>query len=128
MFGRTKQRHGPPDRPFVHQDGCKILAADRDVQIEWSRIEGRRWERICACGAETWYEPESSRVRLDPYDPATMRHLPQCEFASTTDHAILRALLKITPKDGYAWVECGGCQAGWQVADFAEVIADRAGR
>jgi len=29
-------------------------------------------------------------------------------------------LLKITPKDSYTWVECGGCQAGWQVANFAE--------
>jgi hypothetical protein len=46
--------------------------------------------------------------------------LPQCEFATTTDPAILRALLKLTLKDGYTWVECGGCQAGWQVADCAE--------
>jgi hypothetical protein len=49
-----------------------------------------------------------------------MRHLPECEFVDSTDPAILRALLKITPKDGYVWVECGGCQGGWQVADFAE--------
>jgi hypothetical protein len=75
------------------------------------------------CSAEGWDEPAPKRVRLDPYDPATSRHLPQCEFASTTDPAILRALLKLTPKDGYTWVECGACSGGWQVPHYvAEAV------
>jgi hypothetical protein len=37
-----------------------------------------------------------------------------------TDPAVLKVLLKITPKDGYSWCECGSCACGWQVADFAE--------
>jgi hypothetical protein len=34
--------------------------------------------------------------------------------------SILKALLKVTPKDGYSWVGCGDCSGGWQVLDFAE--------
>jgi hypothetical protein len=96
------------------------LAADPDVVIPWSRLEYGRWERICVCNAEYWQEPAPSRVRLDPYDRSTMRHMEECEFKDVSDPVILRALLRITPKERYAWVECGGCQAGWQVADFAE--------
>jgi hypothetical protein len=32
---------------------------------------------------------------------------------------ILKALLKVTPKDGYSWVECSACWGGWQVLDYA---------
>jgi len=37
-----------------------------------------------------------------------------------TDPAMLRAVLRVTRKDGYDWVECNGCDIGWQVAHFAE--------
>jgi hypothetical protein len=53
-------------------------------------------------------------------DPATTRHLGQCEFVGETDAAMLRVLLKVTDKGDYDWVECGGCEAGWQVPHFAE--------
>jgi hypothetical protein len=120
MFGRTKNRLNPPERPFAHEDGCKILAADPDVVIPWSRLEYGQWRRECVCSAENWSDPAAKRVRLDPYDdPATSRHLPQCEFKDVSDPSILKALLKVTPKDRYSWVEYGGCQAGWQVADYA---------
>jgi hypothetical protein len=120
MFRRTKEHPGPPDTPFEHGPNCMVLRADPTVVIPWSEVETRHWVRTCQCSEEHWRAPAPARVRLDPLDPKTSRHLPQCEFVGTTDPAILRALLKITPKDGYAWVECGGCQAGWQVADFAE--------
>jgi hypothetical protein len=32
---------------------------------------------------------------------------------------MLRILLKVTDKDDYDWVECGGCGAGWQVPYYA---------
>ena len=120
MFGRTKNRLNPPDRPFANEDGCKILAADPTVELPWSRLEYGQWKRECQCSTESWQEPAPSRVRLDPYDPVTMRHLPQCEFKDASDPSILKALLKVTPKDGYSWVECGSCSGGWQVLDFAE--------
>jgi hypothetical protein len=116
MFKRTKKG---PDRVFEHQDNCKILAADPTVRIEWSEIERGYWEAVCLCGKEYYHEPASARVRLDPLDPKTSRHLRQCEFAHESDPFMLRALLKITAKDGYAWVECCACGGGWQVADFA---------
>jgi hypothetical protein len=35
-------------------------------------------------------------------------------------------LLKIRERDGdYFWVECGGCETGWQVPFFAESIGAR---
>jgi hypothetical protein len=37
-----------------------------------------------------------------------------------SDPSILKALLKVTPKDRYSWVKCGACSGGWQVLDFAE--------
>ena len=47
-----------------------------------------------------------------------------CEFASETDPAVLKILLKV--KDGmgggYWWVECGGCGSGWQVPYHAESV------
>jgi hypothetical protein len=117
MF-HEKNRHAPPGRPFSHADDCKILAADPGVQIAWSEIERSHWVATCVCGEEDYRAPASPRVRLDPYDPATSRHLPQCEFAATSDPAILRALLRVRPglDPGYQWVECGACSAGWQCA------------
>ena len=54
-----KQKQAPPDRPFAHTDDCRIVRADPDAQIEWSYVGDRRWERVCRCGREDWYEPAS---------------------------------------------------------------------
>lgn len=126
MFGHKKKRG--PTQPFTHADDCKIAKADPDVQIEWSEVETGHWEAICACGHEYFHEPPADdRVRLSPYDPATARHLGQCEYVAETDPSVLRVLLKVKPGlgVGYDWVECGGCGAGWQVPHYAESIARR---
>jgi hypothetical protein len=49
----------------------------------------------------------------------TSRHLRQCEFVGETDAAMLRLLLKVIDKGDYNWVECGSCDAGWQVPHYA---------
>jgi hypothetical protein len=51
--------------------------------------------------------PARLAARLDPYDPATARHLGQCEYISETDPAVIKVLLKVTDKGDYDWVECG---------------------
>jgi hypothetical protein len=40
------------------------------------------------------------------------------------DPAVLMILLKgqAGPGEGYDWVECGGCEAGWQVVHHAEGV------
>jgi hypothetical protein len=125
--GRKKEEHMfrrkhqvPPVRPFAHDPDCRILKADPDVVIPWSRLEYGRWRRECVCGAEGWQEPAPSRVRQDPLDPATSRHAGQCEFKDTTDPDVTRVLLRITEKDGYWWVECAGCESGWHVPFYAQ--------
>jgi hypothetical protein len=87
------------------------VKADSDVEIPWSRLEYGRWRRECVCGAEGWQEPTPNRVRQDPYDPATMRQLPQCEFKDVSDPSILKALVKVTPKDGYSWMDAAPARA-----------------
>jgi hypothetical protein len=42
----------------------------------------------------------NDHVRLDPLDPKTARHAGQCEFNGVTDPAMLRAVLRVTRKDG----------------------------
>jgi hypothetical protein len=38
----------------------------------------------------------------------------------------LKVLLKIQEREGdYWWVECGGCEAGWQVPYYAESVGVR---
>ena len=77
----------------------------------------------CVYGVEGWHAPDAGHGRRnDPYDSATARHLEQCEFVGETDAAMLRVLLKVTDKGDYDWVECGGCEAGWQVAHYAESV------
>jgi hypothetical protein len=117
MFGLRK-RIEPPDRPFSHADDCRTVRAEPGIELPWSRLEGGRWSRVCTCGEESWYEPVAERTRLDPLDPKTANHLPQCEFLNVTDPGVLRVLLKVTDKGDYAWVECGSCEAGWQVPYF----------
>jgi hypothetical protein len=36
---------------------------------------------------------------------------------------MLWVLLKFTDKGDYDWIECGSCEAGWQVAHYAESVA-----
>jgi hypothetical protein len=50
--------------------------------------------------------------------------LPQCEYVSATDPAVLRILLKVKPGlgEGYDWVECGAYEAGWQIPHYAESV------
>ena len=122
MFGLgDKKGQTLPERPFSHADDCKIFKADPIVQIPWNEEEPRYWVRTCVCAKEYHHEPYvEHRVRLDPFDPGTARHLPQCEYASTTDPGVLRLALRIADRAGYSWVECAACQGGWQVPYFAE--------
>ena len=91
-----KEKHRPPDVPFQHSDNCKILEADPGVDIQWSEIRSGYWEAVCQCGKQWWQDPTADdRVRLDPRDPTTARHLGQCEYASETDPAALRFVLKV---------------------------------
>jgi hypothetical protein len=45
----------------------------------------------------------------------------QCEFASETDPAMIRLILKVRDGmgEGYWWVECGACDFVWQVPHYA---------
>ena len=122
MFGLKKKG---PTRPFVHAYDCKIVKADPTVSIPWNETRTGHWEGWCQCGVEYFDEPAAPRVRLAPLDPKTANHLPQCEFVTVTDPAVFRVLLKVTDKGDYAWVECGSCEAGWQVPYHAESIGAR---
>ena len=96
MFHNRKR---PPDTPFAHNPDCRIRAADPAVQIPWSEIRAGAWEARCVCGVQYAYEQTvDNRVRLDPLDPKTGGHLPQCEFAAGTDPSVIRVLLKVTDK------------------------------
>ena len=120
MFGRKK---GPthPTQPFTHADGCKILKADPGVSIPWSYCGDGLWKAECVCTTEYFREPiTDNRLRLDPLDPKTSRHLPQWEYAHQTEPAVLKYLLKVNDRDGYWWVDCAACEGGWQVPFFAE--------
>jgi hypothetical protein len=119
-----KKQGGPPDRPFLHSDICKIVKADPGVDIPWSEVEGGHWVRTCQCGEEHYRAPAPKHTRLDPLDPKTARHLGECEFKDLSDPAVLKILLRITEKDGYWWTECAGCQSGWQVPHY---VAESAG-
>jgi hypothetical protein len=62
---------------------------DPTVSIPWNEVRAGYWEARCVCGVEGWHAPDAGRVRRnDPYDPATARHLGQCEFVGETDAAI----------------------------------------
>lgn len=117
MFGRRKKG---PNKPFEHQGDCKILAADPSVEIPWNEVRAGYWEARCICGAEGWHAPDAARVRADPYDPAAAHHLGQCQFVGEANDHMLRVLLRVVEKEGYDWVECGACNAGWQVPHYVE--------
>jgi hypothetical protein len=118
MFGLKKKG---PDKAFIHTDDCKIVKADPGVEIPWSEVERGHWEAVCQCQSEHFYEPAAPRARLDPLDPSTFRHAPECEHRDTTDPAFIRALLKIQDgmDEGYWWVTCGSCDTSWQVLHYA---------
>ena len=122
MFRRKRK---PPSKPFTHDEGCRIVAVDPGVEIPWSYLGDGRWKAECVCGAEYFNQSVvDDRARLDPLDPKTARHLGQCEYASETDPSVLRVLLRVKPGmgEGYDWVECGACDAGWQVPHYAERV------
>ena len=90
MFGRRKKG---PDKTFIPSEGCRILAADPDVEIPWNEVEACHWRAECVCTIEYYTEPfVDDRVRLDPLDPKTTatwgsantspRAIPTCSGSS----------------------------------------------
>jgi hypothetical protein len=118
MFGLRKKG---PDQAFHHADDCKIAKVDPDVQIPWNEVESGLWVAQCQCGKEYYRDPVAQPARLDPLDPSTSRHAPECEHRDTTDPALLKAILQVKPglEDGYWWVTCNICGTSWQVLHFA---------
>jgi hypothetical protein len=90
----------------------------------WSELERGHWRATCQCGTEDYYEPVADRIRSDPLDAKTSRHAGQCEFASETDAAVLRVILKVRDgmAPGYWWVRCHSCDSAWQVPHYAESV------
>jgi hypothetical protein len=120
MFGLKRKS---PSKPFIHADDCRILKADPDIEITWNYLGDGFWKAECVCTYETYVEPAGDdRVRLDPRDPANALHLGQCEYASETDPAVLKFVLKVKEGlgDGYWWVECGSCDTAWQVPHYPQ--------
>jgi hypothetical protein len=120
MFGLKRKS---PSKPFIHADDCRILKADPDIEIPWNYLGDGFWKAECVCTYETYVEPAGDdRVRLDPRDPANALHLGQCEYASETDPAVLKFVLKVKEGlgDGYWWVECGSCDTAWQVPHYPQ--------
>jgi len=116
MFGSKKKG---PTREFTHAPDCPIVRADPSYVPPWQELETGVWSATCVCGREVEREASADhRVRLDPLDPATARHGAVCDHRDTTDPALLRAILRVTPGDGYTWVQCGTCDYGWQVPDY----------
>jgi hypothetical protein len=79
----------------------------------WSYLGEGLWRRECVCTYESISEPfVDDRVKNDPLDLKTARHLGQCEYISETDPAMLKVLLKV--KEGG-----GGTYGGWSAAGAA---------
>jgi hypothetical protein len=100
--------------PFATQQQPALVLVD-----PYAPQEGHRGQ------CQGYREPRDDyRARLDPLDPVTGRHLGQCEFASETDPAVLRVILKVRDGAGgdYWWVECGSCDTAWQVPYYAESV------
>ena len=64
------------------------------------------------------------RREMDLLDAKTSRHTGSASSSPRSDAAVLLVSLKV--KDGagggYWWVECGSCDAGWQVTHYAESV------
>jgi hypothetical protein len=68
---------------FSHQESCKLLKADPSFSPEWQEVERGFWKAECQCGVEIFRDVAADdRVRRDPLDPKTSRHLGQCEYIS----------------------------------------------
>jgi hypothetical protein len=100
MFRR--KRVSPPSTPFAHGPDCRIFAADPGVDIPWNDLGGGAWRRECVCSFEIFNAPfVDNRTRLDPYDPATARHLPQCEYIGEASPLCSRSCSRSSP----AWAK-----------------------
>jgi hypothetical protein len=116
------KRKKPPgmELPFIHGTDCPIVRADPGYQPTWEKAEeGDAWRRICQCGSETIHVTDAAK-KIDPYEPGTFRHAPQCDYRDVTDPAIIRAILTVKPGSGsdeYLWVTCGHCEISWPVPD-----------
>jgi hypothetical protein len=110
-----------PNKAFIHTDDCKIVKADPDVEIPWAEVETGHWVATCQCGAHHHYDPPTPRTRLDPLDPSTYRHAPQCEYRDASDPAVIRLILDVKDglEPGYWWVTCRACMTSWQVLHYA---------
>src|SRR5687767_10957440 len=96
MFGLKEKGPSRPTGPVEHASGCKLVVADPGYQPPWQEVERGHWRRTCQCYSEDIYEPRvETRTRLDPLDPSTFRHMPQCEHRDTTDPALVRIILKV---------------------------------
>ncbi len=121
-----RKRKPPPSRSSI-REGCRIVEADPNVEIPWTDLGEGLWKTECACGFETYTGPlVDDRVRLDPLDPKTSRHMGECEFASETDPSVLKVLLKVRAGLGLRLAECGACGAGWQVPQSPTAFGDDA--
>jgi hypothetical protein len=56
---------------------------------------------------------------LDPLDPATFCHYPECEHRDVTDPGIVKAISGVQARERHWWVECASCDSGWQVPTYA---------
>ena len=100
MLGLKKKGPSRPTEAFAHADGCKIVRADPGFEPEWQEIEEGTGGGPASATAKTSTSHASTRARLDPLDPATFRHAPQCEHRDTTDPAIVRAILRVQDRGG----------------------------
>lgn len=100
-----------PKKPFPHAYDCK---GRQDRSQRCVQVVGHPTWRVggdLRFGKDHYYESSAAerRVRLDPYDPLTSRHAPQCEQREIADAMLLKALLKVQPGSGgeYHWVTYG---------------------
>jgi hypothetical protein len=120
MFGLKEKGPSRPTGPFEHAHGCKLVVADPGYQPPWQEVEEGHWRRVCQCWSEDVYEPRADpRTRLDPLDPSTFGHAPQCEHRHTTDPTIVKAILSVQDRENYWYVQCSTCDCGWQVPYYA---------
>jgi len=119
MFGLRKKG---PIRPFTHADNCKILKGR--IPPSDQVVGGRDWALAGGLPVRVRGRPRGARrssCSARPLDAKTSRDAGECEFASDTDAAALKIVLKV--KDGaggsYHWVGCGSCGCAWQVPYYA---------
>jgi hypothetical protein len=96
---------GLRQHPHDHRPECPVLLA-----IDQELGEGA----ALRVGPE-FADPLGRSIRRPSH------HAGECEYVSETDPAVLKVLVKVKPGlgDGYDWVECAACGAGWQVPHYA---------